>query len=78
MRRVYLVELLAGNHSVSNALARFLEGTFDVHVLSVDSDPTTNASVVADINQWHYERDLGEFLKRKRAKDIVFVYAPHP
>ena len=78
MRRVYLVELFAGSHSVSKALARFLAGTFDVRVLSVDSDPTTNASVVADINRWNYKRDIDEFLKRKRAKDIVIVHASPP
>ena len=78
MRRVYLVELFAGSHSVSKALARFLAGTFDVRVLSVDSDPTTNASVVADINRWNYKRDLNEFLKGQRANDIVFVHASPP
>ena len=78
MRRLYLVELFAGSHSVSKALTKFLANKFDVRVLSVDNDPKTNASVVGDINKWNYKRDLREFLETKRAKDVVCVHASPP
>ena len=78
MRRLYLVELFAGSHSVSKALTKFLANKFDVRVLSVDNDPKTNASVVADINRWNYKHDLRGFLKSKRAKDIVCAHASPP
>ena len=78
MKRLYLIELFAGSHSVSKALRKFLANEFDVRVLSVDNDPKTNASVIANINKWDYKNDLREFLKRKRLKDIVCVHASPP
>ena len=78
MRRLYLIELFAGSHSVSKALTNFLGSKFDLRVLSVDIDPKTNASVVGDINKWNYERDIDEFLRSQRANDIVLVHASPP
>ena len=77
-QRLHLVELFAGNQSVSKALTEFMAGTFEILMLSVDSDPKTNASVVADINRWNYKRDINEFLRSQRANDIVFVHASPP
>ena len=78
MKRLYLIELFAGSHSVSKALAKFLANKFDVRVLSVDNDPNTSASVIADINKWDYKSDLRAFLKHKRLNDIVCVHASPP
>lgn len=78
MRRLYLVELFAGSHSVSKALTKCLAKSFDVRVLSLDNDWKTGASIVADINAWNYKRDLREFLRSKRAKDVVCVHASPP
>ena len=78
MRRLYLVELFAGSHSVSKALTKCVSNKFDVRVLSVDLDPKSNASVVGDINKWNYKRDLRDFLQTKRAKDVVCVHASPP
>ena len=78
MRRLYLVELFAGTHSVSKALTRCMSNRFDVRVLSVDLDPKSNACVVADINRWDFKRDLKEFLQTKRAKDVLCAHASPP
>ena len=60
-RRLFLVELFAGSHSVSRCVRRRFGESFDVRVLSVDNDPASSPTVLADINAWQYKRDIDEF-----------------
>ena len=78
MRKLYLIELFAGTHSVSKALKKCLRNLFAIHVLSIDNDNKSNASIVGDINSWDYKRDIHNFLKHKRATDVVCVHASPP
>ena len=79
MRRLYLIELFAGTHSVSNAVKRSgIAREHDVRVLSVDIDPKFKPSVVVDIGRWSYEDDIAEFLRGRRASDILAVHASPP
>ena len=78
MRKLYLIELFAGSHSVSKALKKCLRNFFAIHVLSIDNDKKSNASIVGDINSWDYKRDIHNFLKHKRAKDVVCFHASPP
>ena len=56
MRRLYLIELFAGTHSVSKAVRRSTIGRdFDARVLSVDINSKFQPSVVADIVTWRYK-----------------------
>ena len=77
-RRIYLVELFSGSKSVSRAVRRSLGNRFDVRVLSVDLDEKSRPDVVADITTWHYKPDLREFLRARRASDLVFVWQSPP
>ena len=77
-RRLYLIELFAGTHSVSKALKRCLTRSFDVFVLSVDNDPKSKPTITKDINVWDYKRDIKNFLKHKRTHDIVYIHASPP
>ncbi len=80
MRRLYLVELFAGTHSVSKAVVRSRIGRdlFDVDVLSVDCDPKFEPSICADINTWQYRTSIDKFLRFRRKKDLVVVHASPP
>ena len=79
MQRVYIIELFAGTHSVSNAISRSRIGRdFDVDVLSVDLDPKFEPSICADINIWQYRKSIDEFLRFRRNKDMVVVHASPP
>ena len=77
MRRLYLVELFAGTHSVSNCAKRRFRD-YDVRVLSVDHDETCNPTIVADINTWRYKPDIDDFLKQRRKRDVVVVWSSPP
>ena len=79
MRRLYLIELFAGTHSVSKAIRRSTIGRdFDTRVLSVDIDSKFRPSVVADIVTWRYKGAIDEFLQDRRASDIVAIHASPP
>ena len=77
-RRLFLVELFAGSHSVSRCVRRRFGESFDVRVLSVDNDPVSNPTILANINAWQYKRDIDEFLKKRRDNDIVACWSSHP
>ena len=77
-RRLFLVELFAGSHSVSRCVRRRFGESFDVRVLSVDNDPVSNPTILADINAWQYKRDIDEFLKKRRDNDIVACWSSPP
>ena len=78
-RRLFLVELFAGSHSVSRAVKKHYGTNFDVRVLSVDKDPESRPTVVADINAWRYQRDIDAFLRhRKRLDDVVVCWTSPP
>ena len=68
---MFLVEIFAGSHSVSRCDRRRFGESFDVRVLSVDNDPVSNPTILADINTWRYKRDIDDFLKQRRDNDIV-------
>ena len=70
-RRLFLVELFAGSHSVSRCVRRRFGGSFDVSVLSVDNDPVSNPTILTDINERQYKRDIGDFLDQRRDNGIV-------
>ena len=79
MRRLYLIELFAGTHSVSNAVKRSgIARDHDFRVLSVDIDAKFQPSVVADISTWRFKSPIDNFLKDGRASDIVAVHASRP
>ena len=77
-RCIYLVELFSGSRSVSKAVRRCFRDHFDVRVLSVDTDPASRPSIVADINTWRYKEDLRYFLADKRQSDMLFVWMSPP
>lgn len=77
MRRLYLIELFSGSHSVSRALRKCLRG-IKLHLLSVDNDPKSHPTKLVDINQWDYKRDIDDFIKHSRADDIIAVHASPP
>ena len=64
-RRLYLIELFAGSHSVSRALRRCIHHR-KLHVLSVDNDPSSNPTMLTDINTWDYKDDIARFLQQRR------------
>ena len=77
--RLYLIELFAGTHSVSNSLKRSaISRTHELCVLSVDIDEKFEPAIVADINRWDFEAAIGEFLRGKRRADVVVVHASPP
>jgi site-specific DNA-cytosine methylase len=79
MRRLYLIELFARTHSVSNAVKRSgIARDHDFRVLSVDIDTKFQPSVVADISTWRFKSPIDNFLKDGRASDIVAVHASPP
>ena len=75
---LYLVELFCGSKSVSRTVKNIFGDRFDVQVLSVDLDPSFKPDVCVDINNWDYKRDCGEFLKRRRKSDSLFVSQSPP
>ena len=79
MRRLYLIELFAGTHSVSRAVRRSAIGRdYDVRVLSVDIEPKFDPSVVADISTWRYKGPIHDFILDRRPSDVVAVHASPP
>ena len=77
-RRLYLVELFAGSHSVSRCVRRCFGKSLDVRILSVDNDPASNPTVLVDINRWRYKADIDEFLANRRSRDIVACWTSPP
>ena len=77
-RRLYLVELFAGCHSVSRCVRRCFGKNLDVRILSVDNDPASNPTILVNINRWQYKPDIDEFLGNRRAKDIVTCWTSPP
>jgi len=77
-RRLYLVELFAGCHSVSRCVRRCFGKNLDVRILSVDNDPASNPTILVNINRWQYKPDIDEFLGNRRAKDIVSCWTSPP
>ena len=77
-RRLFLVELFAGSHSVSRCVRRRFGESFDVRVLSVDNDPVSNPTILAAINEWQYKRDIDDFLDQRRDNDIVACWSSPP
>ncbi len=78
MRRLYLIELFGGSHSVSRSVKKGFGGDFDVRILSVDIDPKFSPTITADINKWRFEHDIDAFLNGRRRKDLIFVWASPP
>ena len=54
-RRLYLVELFAGSHSVSRCVKRRFRRDYDVQILSVDIDEAFAPNIVVDINTWRFK-----------------------
>ena len=77
-RRLYLVELFAGSHSVSRCVRRRFHRDYDVQVLSVDVDETFAPSIVADINTWRFKDDVDRFIEGRRPQDVVACWASPP
>ncbi len=78
MPLLFLVELFAGTHSVSNAVRRSsVRRAFDdFRLLSVDVDPKFKPTVCADINSWEFEADIRHFLLELKPSDVVVVFPP--
>jgi hypothetical protein len=77
-RRLYLVELFAGSHSVSRCVKRRFRRGYDVHILSVDIDEASDPSIVADINTWRFKDDVDRFLQSRRPHDVVACWSSPP
>ena len=77
-KRLYLVELFSGSKSVSKTVLRRFGGEFEIRVLSVDIDASSRPSVVADIANWKYKRDLADFLRDRRKSDLLGKSAEPP
>ena len=77
-RRVQQHAQRSASKSVSRAVKRCFRGIFDVRVLSVDLDPTSNPTVVADITKWTYKPALQQFVHDRRACDLVLVWQSPP
>ena len=81
MPRLYLLELFAGKHSVSNALRRCSIGRAlgdNFKLLSVDVGPKFAPTVCVDMNRWDFRRELDFFLGGRRPSDVVVVHASPP
>lgn len=77
--KLFLVELFAGTHSVSEAVKRSsIARQFDVRILSVDIEPRFQPTVAADINTWRFKETLNAFLLQKLPSDLVAVHASPP
>lgn len=77
MRKLFLIELFSGSHSVSRALKRCLRGSH-LHIMSVDNDPSSKATILTDINKWDFKRGITRFLKDRKKGDLVCVHASPP
>jgi len=77
--KLFIVELFAGTHSVSQSIKHSPIGhKFKVQVLSVDIEPRYQPTVAVDINTWKFKDALKDFLLHKRPLDIVAVHASPP
>ena len=51
---------------------------FDVELLSVDIHPKYKPTECTDILKWSYKKRIDDFLKKRRARDIVIAHASPP
>ncbi len=78
-RRLYLLELFAGTHSVSRALRRSrIARDFEIRLLSVDREQKFSPTIVADVNSWRYKDAIDEFLRGAKRRDMVAIWASPP
>ena len=77
-RRLFLIELFAGTHSVSKAVKRSLSRDFEIRLLSVALQQKFAPTIVADINSWRYKPAIDEFLADSTASDVIAVWASPP
>ena len=77
-RRLYLVELFAGSHSVSRCVKRRFRSDCEVQILPVGMEETFAPNIVVDINTWRFKDDVDRFIEGRRPQDVVACWASPP